>query len=56
MTGLIIILLFAAAAWVLLLGVVWLLCWAAARADQHYRVMSHVPSQYEGERRPTARR
>jgi hypothetical protein len=57
MTGLIIILLFAlAAAWVFLLGVVWLLCWAAARADRHYRLASQVPPRYEGERRTTARR
>jgi hypothetical protein len=52
-TGLLIILLFAlAAAWVLLLGLVWLFCWAAARADRQYRLIS----QHEGERRTTARR
>ena len=54
MTGWTIVLLAFTAAWLCMLGVVWLLCWAAARADKHYRSMSEGPPA-GAERRSTAR-
>jgi hypothetical protein len=54
MTGWTILLLAFAVAWLCMLGVVWLLCWAAARADKNYRAVSAMRAG--GERRATVRR
>ncbi len=55
MAGWTILLLAFITTWVCMLGVVWLLCWAAARADKHYRAMPDLAPPGT-ERRTTARR